>query len=519
MKKKMTMGIASFLAISSFTPAVFADSVNTVDGSLVENNLEEEQSEESEKLVKQLTLEEAIEYALNSNFSLMELDYALKSLRLNEEEVEEKYDDLKDTLWDLEDERDRLEDYYDNLINPPVPPPTEEGPTDEEEPTDEEPPVEDDDSLQDQLGRLNNSLASLDSNLSLHNIARVAQSKNTANVGSSSIEGNINYLKDVLQTTEESVDEFAEQRKQITDTSEAINGIREQLKSIEGTVKTLENSLKQIESSIKTTENTRKQVEESIKFSITASFIGLLLNQNQIEFLETTLNTQQQKVNGINRKYELGLISYKDYKKSTRDISQLEFQIKQAKNALKSDKEAFALTIGYSYENDYEVVAPETSELKSVTKETSLTEIIDNSYNMKNAKEELSFAFETLDVVEDNGRSTDLDRRKANLEVDIKQLKVQSLNKELENSINKLYSQIQLQYETMLDHELKLTYVEEDSKDTQRYYELGLISKEQYDLATITIQEAEFNYNNSKYQYYLLLKQEELLKSGVIIVN
>lgn len=517
MKRKITMSAASFLAISSLTPVAFADSINTIEQNPVENEIETEQSEESKKLVQQLTLEEAIEYALKSNYSLMELDYALKSLRLSEEEAEENYDDLKDTLWDLEDEKDRLEDYYDNLINPPEEPPSEE------EPTDEEPPVEEDDSLQEQLGRLNNSLASLDSNLTLHNIARTAQNTNKATVASSTLEGNIDYLKDVLQTTEESVDEFEQQeehQKQITDTSQAINGIREQLNSIEGTIKTLENSLKQIESGIKTTQNTRKQVEESIKFSITASFISLLLSQNQIDFMETTLNTQQQKVKGMERRYELGLMSYKDFKKSTRDITQLEFQIKQAKNALKGDKEAFALTIGYSYENDYEVVEPETSELKLVSKETSLTEIINNSYNMKNAKEELNLAFETLsDVEDDDDDSNDIKVRKANLEVDIKQLKVKSLQKELENSINKLYSQIQLQYETMQDHELKLAYVEEDSKDTLLYYQLGLISKEQYDLATITSKEAEFNYNQSKYQYYLLLKQEELLKSGVIITN
>ncbi|BDH60680.1 hypothetical protein MTP04_08100 [Lysinibacillus sp. PLM2] len=51
------------------------------------------------------------------------------------------------------------------------------------------------------------------------------------------------------------------------------------------------------------------------------------------------------------------------------------------------------------------------------------------------------------------------------------------------------------------------------------YFDLGLLSKQEFDAANTPVTQAEFNYQNAKYQYYLVTKQIELIEAGVIPAN
>lgn len=105
MNKTISLGIAAFLAASGVASALDGSYKEPVE-EIVDEELENFMPEPI--LVYTLSLDDAIEYGLNSDFSLMELDYTLKNLESLKAGAEADYEDLQDTVEDLEDTMDRL---------------------------------------------------------------------------------------------------------------------------------------------------------------------------------------------------------------------------------------------------------------------------------------------------------------------------------------------------------------------------------------------------------------------------
>src|SRR5690606_26145737 len=130
-------------------------------------------------------------------------------------------------------------------------------------------------------------------------------------------------------------------------------------------------------------------------------FISLLLTEEQIDFMKYTLEVQQSQLNGMKTRYELGLVSRKDYEKTERDISDLETQIAELEKQLKHDKAVFATTIGITYDEDFKLIRPDLGELALIKQEKSTEELIKNSFDMVNARTNLRIKEKALDDFDD----------------------------------------------------------------------------------------------------------------------
>ena len=101
MKKSVTVCFAAMLTFSSVPIGLAAQqpSVNSV----FANVTKEDEETVKRPVVSQLTLQDAMKYGIESDYSLMEIEYALQELRFTEDVVDENYDDTEDNLEALRD--------------------------------------------------------------------------------------------------------------------------------------------------------------------------------------------------------------------------------------------------------------------------------------------------------------------------------------------------------------------------------------------------------------------------------
>lgn len=503
MRKGMTVGFAAILAIGSISPAVLAAEVNKAPITIVADS-DDKKNEENERfveraLVNELTLEEAIRYGTNSSYSLMELDYQIELLKEQEDKADDLYDSAESSLESANKQKEELEKQL--------------------AATSDSADITTGDTISIDLEKeLNSLLENLgEVNIDINDIN--AETGIPAVSTSSGLSNTINYLVQFLNSTKKYVEEYEKyQQNQLL--REKLDLINAQITSLSSTIGTLEATLEQYDLSRTQTFNNRVMQRESMEVSISSSFLGLMMTQDQIDFMKATLATQQSQANAAKARYELGLISLDEYEEAEHDLKDLKTEIAQLERQLNNDKATFALTIGITYDEDYTLVKPEIDELALVEQQTSTEELIHNSYNMVNARTALQQAEDKLDDLEDlvdNRREQDEDI--AEIDVEIARLKVESLEADLEKAINNQFYQVQQQYQELVNLKEDFEVAQGDYDDLKLYYDLGLISKLEFDAANLNVKQAELAYNNANYQYYLLTKQIEALGEGVIITN
>lgn len=484
MKKRITMGFTAILVLGSLSPTIYAAEVSK------SVKVKEENKPFVERVqVESLSLEEAINYGLNSDYSLMELDYTLDSLRITEEQLEDNIDEVESRLESSKSENSKLQEQLNSTTNDTI-------------------TIDIDKELSDLIG----SLEGINGDVS--DIEDVPTPPNP----SDDLYDTINYLTEFLNSFKTYVGEYTKyQQSQLL--KEKIALVQNEIFTFENTLKQLENSLDDVDLNQTSIFNNQVQMRESMEVSITSSFINLIMLQDQLNFLQESLSIQQSQIDAIKNKYELGLISYREYEKETRSLSDLETQISNLEKQLKNEKAAFALTIGIKYDEDYTLEVPTIDKLDLINQELSTDELIHNSFNMINARTELRIAEDNLEEIEDSNESTRDDEKLAKIDVEVAKLKLEALEVSLEKAINNIYLQVQQQYQALLNADKDLQEANIDNSDQQLYYDLGLLSKQDFNSASIAVKQAKFNYNNAKYQYYLITKQIELLEAGVIPTN
>ncbi|RKJ33007.1 TolC family protein, partial [Butyricicoccus sp. 1XD8-22] len=275
------------------------------------------------------------------------------------------------------------------------------------------------------------------------------------------LESTIDYLQTFLGSLLAYVDEY-EKYQQSQLIREQLELVKTNISMLLSQVTSLENTLDDLDSQYETIFNNRVVARESMEVSITSSYLGLVMLQDQINHLKNMLNTQQTQIDAMKTRYELGLISARDYEKETRSISDLETQITDLEKQLKNDKATFALTIGITYDDDYSIEVPELGDISLVEQTKSTEELIKNSFNMVAAKNAVLRAEDKLDEVDDLPNRVKEDEELAEIELDIAKLSKEKLEVDLEKVIKNLYQQVQQQYSALKTAEKELAEAKVD---------------------------------------------------------
>lgn len=411
MYKKLSVGMATALFASVVTPAVLAE--EAIEDEII---VEDEEVIDEEEIIYNLTIDDAIEYGMNSSYSLLNLEYNLKKVESQLSSAEKKHRELRFDIRDLEREMDQLRKY-----------------------------------------------------------------------GSATFEA----------------------RYQI---QEALKNMRDGLKEIEDAVEGL-----------KTSETINdymaEQTAQILPFQITASFLQIVMQEKQLAIQQANLEVEEQKVANIKRAYKIGTISRNEYERAMREVTRLQVKIQETEENIADEVALFALDIGIIYHDDLKLSAPNIGKTDLKIQTTDTPELIENSYSLKVAEEQLVLEEYMRERVYDDKDADEYDREQADIEVELARIELAETKKDLERAIKELYKNISSQYYSIEEAELELQFAKEDINDLKKRLDIGIISKQDYEIANKQISQAEIAIDLDLYQYYLLVKQEELLESGVILTN
>lgn len=295
--------------------------------------------------------------------------------------------------------------------------------------------------------------------------------------------------------------------------------IQEMLKELDEVQDELEEGIEGLKTSETITEYMNEQTDVSLPSQVKTSFLQLIMQEEQITLLEENLAMQKTQAANLKREYELGQTAKNEYDKAMRDVVDIEAKIDEATDKLNNDVTIFCLDIGIVCDDDLTLKEPHFGEIQLITQQTDTAELIENSYSMKIAEEELELERYMRDRVYDDEDANRFDREQADLAVELELIELAQLKRDAEKSIHELFGNIKEQFYSIEEAERELNYTKQDIADMKKRYEIGFISKQEYELFSKQIAQAEITKRLEQYQYYLLAEQAELLESGIILVD
>lgn len=419
MKKYTALGLAALLALPSMSSAALADGVET-EQQVIEEIESDEVTEEApgyelEKL-DSLSLEQAIERALNENSSLTLLKYRMQIIETQQGNTNYDFSDMKRDIKDLEDKRDDLK----------------------------------------------------------------------------------------------------EKQRNGTSTFQQRYAIQEQLEALDDAIEQMTDAVEQLESGKATLAFSEAEAKESVKMGTTATYTKLLMTKDQLKLQKKALQTKEKEVATMKLQYDLGLISRDKYDKGKREIVRQQTDIAEAEKQLQKDMIEFTLDLGIDYHAAFTLKPVTLSNLQLIQQEKETKELIENSYAYKKQLETISITEYTRDQVYEDEDSTTYEKTEADLNVQVEKENLAQLQLNSEESIRTLYHDVEVGYQAILDTERELTYAKEDYQILKKQYDVGLVSRIQYELASISIEQAQLAYDIAKQSYFILTQKVELLEAGVI---
>lgn len=411
LRKTTTASLVTLFLMSGIAPVAVADEY------IEENELIDEQEEVEEVWVESLTLEEAVQFAMDENTSLLLLDYRLQLLKSQVNELNYDQRKLARDVRDLE-----------------------------------------------------------------------------------------KTMSDLRRMQRETGQRTFQSRYQI----------QQQLEQLEDVLEELEDVHKEMTSNQVRVEYQQEEAKESVKLATTSAFMGIVMKEERLAFLQQALETEQQRVKNVQRRYEIGVASRNDFHTAQRELTRIQHEMNQLKREIENDTAVFALDIGIVYHPDLQLEAPTIEEFTFVEQEIDTEELIENSYQMKLAKEALALAEYYQERAYEDSDSTTYEREQSDLQVQMEKENIEQLKTDLANAIDNLYVQADQQFAAVMNARYELDYAEEDMYFLKRHLDLGLVSQAEYDLAQLQVTQAQFEFDMAKYQYFLLQEQIESMKNGVI---
>ena len=98
----------------------------------------------------------------------------------------------------------------------------------------------------------------------------------------------------------------------------------------------------------------------------------------------------------------------------------------------------------------------------------------------------------------------------------VEKQKLSQLELRLKESVRQLYYEAEDGYQAVLDAERDLKNAEEDYQKLERRYQVGLVSRINYENAAISVEQARVALQLAQKSYFMLTKQIEMVEAGVI---
>ncbi|MBY0221638.1 MULTISPECIES: TolC family protein [Sporosarcina] len=292
--------------------------------------------------------------------------------------------------------------------------------------------------------------------------------------------------------------------------------IQNQLEALQDKIDAVEAALEQMESQQVSLIYTEEEAKENIKMAATASYVKLLMTAEQQELQKKALEVKEKEVAIKKRQYDLGILSRDEHSKELREIERQETQLALDKKDWDQELAEFTFDLGVVYHPELKLEPLDLDELELVEQQTETQELIENTFKYKSQVTAIELAEKQRTRVYDDEDSKTHDKNEADLKVKIEKEKLEQLKTNGAVTIRQLFYDVEDGFQDIRDAERELKFAKEDDKTLKRRYELGLVSRADYELAGIRVDQAQLKLDLAKESYFLLTKNVELLEAGVI---
>ena len=278
----------------------------------------------------------------------------------------------------------------------------------------------------------------------------------------------------------------------------------------------LEQAIEQLKTGKVTLQYSEAEARESIKMGTIAAFTQFKMTEDQLDLQKQAVSVKEKEVAAMKRQYELGLVSRDTYNTALRELDIQKSDIEQLEKNTYQEVVEFALDLGIVFTEGFTLVDPDLSDLQLVTQEKTTDELVKNSFQYKSQLEAISLAEFTRDQVYEDDDSDVYEKNEADINVQVEKQKLSQLELRLKESVRQLYYEAEDGYQAVLDAERDLKNAEEDYQKLERRYQVGLVSRVNYENAAISVEQARVAQQKEKKSYFMLTKQIEMVEAGVI---
>lgn len=340
------------------------------------------------------------------------------------------------------------------------------------------------------------------------------------------LESNVSSLNSTYYDLLDRRDELAAEAAQEKAALEAsADGISNSIEAIYNQIEALELAIKNLGSGKVQLQLQKEEAKQGVELMLTSSYTSLLLMQEQIKLAEQAKINAKASVARTQRLYDLGMSSKDDVRQVTSALRTQEKQVTDLKNKFEYDLAKLCLDVGLIYnpvlKQKLEPLPQYTPE--KINKPSQLTNLINQSYKVKRAEQDVQIAKDKRDDTErESGDYTEglviskYQVEQAELSLKAAKATLDLTKEQVETSLNQLYYQVDQTFAAYEEANAAYEDAKKDSAALKKRYELGLVSKYTYDTSLVKLQQAEMAATTAKMQYYLVEQQVKAAENGYI---
>ena len=325
-----------------------------------------------------------------------------------------------------------------------------------------------------------------------------------------------------IKDLERKLDDLKDEKDRVNNFQER-KGAMETLEQLDDAMQSIELAIKQLESGQLQLAMQQDEAKEGVGLMLTSSYTNLLLQNQQINNTEISLQTAKADVKKAQLLNEYGAGSKEDIRKAFIAQKNLERTLESQEKDYQFTLADLSFDIGIAY-NPSIVVKPIQYNIAELQIPEDYSTLIENSYKMKQAKSNLETAILNRDDLyreyeEDDNEGDDIsvyELEQADYQVKIAQENIASTQDGLEVSIKQLYHNADQSFFNYEEALRTLENAKEDVRVLKIRYDLGMVAKYDYDKAATQLTQAEASVNTAKIQNYVAAQAIKALENGYV---
>ncbi|MDQ0242567.1 outer membrane protein TolC [Bacillus fengqiuensis] len=295
---------------------------------------------------------------------------------------------------------------------------------------------------------------------------------------------------------------------------------KNQLLKIKNDPKMTGQDIKKAEDHIDSLNGEMENLKEGLRLTLTSSYMNMLLLQEEMDFTKKSLQSAINEVDKTQRLYNLGRLMKEALSQAEIARDNTEKQLKEQEKNYNRLLAAFSSDIGIAY-NPNTVIKSIRFEALDFETPTNFTLLIEQSYKMKKAQKSLESVMLNRDNVYkdyENGKDnvTIYDKAQQDYQVKIAEEMMASTQVSIEAAIKQLYDKAESSYSSYEEAVQQLEAKRKEMDGLQIRYNLGRISKYDYEKAQLGLAAAELNVYKAKVQNYTIQQSIAALQKGYI---